>query len=414
MSANSQAFTSANRFAALESLNSTPAINGSSSKTNGLPNGKSQSNGSAGHSTTSTGKKSKSKLANGHANAQMNGSADANAGKKPKDRISSSSIESQPSIDVKTTPRAAPTKVDSTEASSTTTRQRASKKKEARGKPSLQADALSLSNLPVGKKVRQVVDTANAKIDWEVPRKTLHASIGFLVLYLYNTQPDSVWPLIRILAATCVVVYLTDLLRFRSQTIASWYNYLLGALMRESEKTTVNGVVWYLIGVTWTLAVYPRDVAVIAIMTLSWSDTAASTVGRLIGRYSSPLPSYVPLIPFLHFAKRKSLAGYLAAALTGFCICLGFWWNGRHEGWQPHAGDAGWWFLDFQGSETGHGFGRINVAGKPLGLWLSALVLGFGGATVEAIDVKLDDNLTLPIGTGALMWAWLTIAKYIL
>jgi hypothetical protein len=267
MSANSQAFTSANRFAALESLNSTPAINGSSSKTNGLPNGKSQTNGSAGHSTTSTGKKSKSKLANGHANAQMNGSADANAGKKPKDRISSSSIESQPSIDVKTTPRAAPAKVDSPEASSTTTRQRASKKKEARGKPSLQADALSLSNLPIGKKVRQVVDTANAKIDWEVPRKTLHASIGFLVLYLYNTQPDSVWPLIRILAATCVVVYLTDLLRFRSQTIASWYNYLLGALMRESEKTTVNGVVWYLIGVTWTLAVYPRDVAVIAIMT---------------------------------------------------------------------------------------------------------------------------------------------------
>lgn len=120
---------------------------------------------------------------------------------------------------------------------------------------------------------------------------------------------------------------------------------------------------------------------------LSWSDTAASTVGRLIGRHSSPLPSHVPLIPFLPFAKRKSLAGYLAAALTGFCICLGFWWNGRHEGWQPRAGDAGWWFLDFQGSETGNGFGRIDVAGKPLGLWLSALVLGFGGATVEAIGM---------------------------
>lgn len=70
------------------------------------------------------------------------------------------------------------------------------------------------------------------------------------------------------------------------------------------------------------------------------------------------------------------------------------------------------------------------MLGKPLGLWLSALVLGFGGATVEAIgesntgecglvltcsaDVKLDDNMTLPIGTGALMWAWLSIAKYIL
>lgn len=118
---------------------------------------------------------------------------------------------------------------------------------------------------------------------------------------------------------------------------------------------------------------------------LSWSDTAASTIGRLIGPLSPSLPTHVPLIPSLPFAARKSLAGYLAAALTGSLICLGFWWNGRHAGWQPHAGDGAWWFLDFAGTERGNGFGRMAVLGKPLGLWLSALVLGFGGATVEAI-----------------------------
>ncbi|KAJ9110058.1 hypothetical protein QFC19_001728 [Naganishia cerealis] len=410
MSAQSQAYTSANRFAALDGLNSSISSNGTTAKGSALSHSKGQSNGNAGPPATLNGKQSKGKIANGHANAQVNGTANTDAGKKPKDRVSTSSIESEPSIDVKIHTTAK----DSPEVSSTTRQRANKKKKESQSKPSLQAEALGLSDLPIGDKARQLVDSANAKIDWEVPRKTLHASIGFLVLYLYTTQPVSLWPLIRTLASACGVVYLTDLLRFRSPTFAGWYNFLLGALMRESEKTTVNGVVWYLIGVTWTLAVYPRDIAVISIMTLSWSDTAASTIGRLIGRHSSPLPSYVPLLPFLPFAQRKSLAGYLAAAVTGFCICLGFWWNGRHEGWQPHAGDAAWWFLDFQGSEQGNGFGRINVAGKPLGLWLSALVLGFGGATVEAIDVKLDDNLTLPIATGALMWAWLTIAKYIL
>jgi diacylglycerol kinase (CTP) len=37
--------------------------------------------------------------------------------------------------------------------------------------------------------------------------------------------------------------------------------------MRESEKTKLNGVIWYLIGVIFVLSVYPRDVAVISILT---------------------------------------------------------------------------------------------------------------------------------------------------
>ncbi|GHJ88791.1 hypothetical protein NliqN6_5193 [Naganishia liquefaciens] len=354
----SRPYTSANRFAALDSLpiERTP-VQRQTKPANGHAhvNGKAQSNPTV-----------------------VNGKA--NPGKASKDRTSTSSIQDVPSMESTTTKRSA-------------------KKQKTRA---------------VAKATPTPAAAVPVKVDWEVPRKTLHASIGFLVLYLYGNRPPSVWPLIRGLAATGALIYLVDLVRLRSPAFARTYNAVLGPLMRESEKTSVNGVVWYLIGVTWTLAVYPRDIAVIAILTLSWSDTAASTIGRLIGPLSPSLPSHVPLIPALPFAARKSLAGYLAAALTGSLICLGFWWNGRHAGWQPHAGDAGWWFLDFAGVERGNGFGRMALLGKPLGLWLSALVLGFGGATVEAIDLNLDDNMTLPIGTGALMWAWLSIAKYIL
>ena len=93
---------------------------------------------------------------------------------------------------------------------------------------------------------------------------------------------------------------------------------------------------------------------------LSWSDTTASTLGRLWGRYTPPLPAHVPGIKFLPFAPRKSLAGFLAATITGILICLGFWRNGSGGHW--HLLDAHW-----------------------LGLLVSSVVIGVGGAVVEAL-----------------------------
>jgi diacylglycerol kinase (CTP) len=102
---------------------------------------------------------------------------------------------------------------------------------------------------------------------------------------------------------------------------------------------------------------------------LSWSDTTASTVGRLLGRHSPSLPSHVPFLPFLPFSSRKSSAGFAAAALTGFLIAVAFWWNGSHDGYGPYS------VLD----------DGVVVCGKPAGLWVSAAVLGVGGAVVEAL-----------------------------
>lgn len=114
-------------------------------------------------------------------------------------------------------------------------------------------------------------------------------------------------------------------------------------------QKAVNGVVWYIIGVIFVLSVYPLDIATVSILmyviyltilqqhafnsslySLSWADTAASTIGRLWGAYTPPLPRSLPLIPYLPFfrlplAPRKSLAGFLAGSITGAAIALGFW-----------------------------------------------------------------------------------------
>lgn len=55
---------------------------------------------------------------------------------------------------------------------------------------------------------------------------------------------------------------------------------------------------------------------------LSWADTAASTIGRLWGSLTPPLPRRFLGLPL---APRKSLAGFLAGSLTGALIVAGFW-----------------------------------------------------------------------------------------
>lgn len=55
---------------------------------------------------------------------------------------------------------------------------------------------------------------------------------------------------------------------------------------------------------------------------LSWADTAASTFGRMYGSRTPPLPSHILGLPL---APRKSLAGFVAASLTGAAVATGFW-----------------------------------------------------------------------------------------
>ncbi|EIW69755.1 hypothetical protein TREMEDRAFT_73615 [Tremella mesenterica DSM 1558] len=225
-------------------------------------------------------------------------------------------------------------------------------------------------------------------VDWEIPRKTLHSSIGFLTLLLNHLNPPTLRPLLTVLTTILVGVSTADILRFRYPAFAELWELTVGFLMRESERQKVNGVIWYLAGVIFVLALYPRDVAVVSILTLSWSDTTASTIGRLWGRYTPPLPAHFPGLKLLPFAPRKSLAGFLAATITGVFICLGFWAKGSGGKWA--------------------------VLESVMGLFATAGVVGVGGAVVEALDLGLDDNLTLPILSGAITWVWLIATNVLL
>ncbi|KAF5356566.1 hypothetical protein D9758_008212 [Tetrapyrgos nigripes] len=215
------------------------------------------------------------------------------------------------------------------------------------------------------------------KIDWEIPRKVLHSSIGFFTIYLYLSQGSPRNVVIVLWSSLCIIVP-ADILRLRSPRFERFYESVLGFLMRESEKHTTNGVIWYILGVNFALTFLPLDIATVAILILSWADTAASTIGRAWGSLTPRLPSRLPILR-LPLAPRKSLAGFLAATATGAAVAAGFW------GWmapmREEASDVSWrWSgLTIGGVESGFG----GWAGLSMIALFSGMVSGVAEALAQ-------------------------------
>lgn len=226
----------------------------------------------------------------------------------------------------------------------------------------------------------------------EVPRKALHVSIGFLVLHLYRrgVQPSAITP---ILGYALIPIATADVLRFVSPSFNWFYIRILGALMRESEYFGWNGVIWYLVG-TWTvLTVFPKDIATLSVLLLSWCDTAASTFGRLYGRYTPRI------------RKNKSLAGSLAAMMVGAVSAAVFY--GRVVPNTPLWNNDPVPALSYWGKLGITGIGEIS-GGWSLGV--VSVVTGFIGAASEVIDVLgLDDNAVIPIVSAVGIWGFLKL-----
>jgi diacylglycerol kinase (CTP) len=239
----------------------------------------------------------------------------------------------------------------------------------------------------------------------EIPRKFLHVSIGFVTLALYyrGVQTAQIHPA---LLYSLVPVFAVDLLRFQWPAFNRLYIKLLGGFMRESEAhDKFNGVIGYLGGLWVTLRFCPKDVAVMSVLLLSWCDTAASTFGRLWGKYTPRI------------RRGKSLAGSLAAFAVGV-VTAGLFWGVLAPG-TGGSMDTGVNSFAFQGTLTlpapvrdqfHLGLKEATISGWPAVGVLSA-ASGLIASVSEAIDLwGLDDNLTIPvlcgIGLGGFLWVF--------
>ena len=235
----------------------------------------------------------------------------------------------------------------------------------------------------------------------EVPRKVLHVSIGFFVVWLYigGTQTSAVPPW---LMSALIPITLTDWLRHRYASVNKFYVRALGALMRESEFAGWNGVIFYLLGAWLVLYFLPKDLGVMSVLLLSWCDCAASTFGRLWGRYTPRL------------RRGKSLAGSVSAFVVGVATSYFFYgWLATSIG--PMPGDENFMFkgvLSLPSSVAGAlGLSESQATiGGPLALGVVSVWSGLVGSVSELIDVfGWDDNLTIPVLSGMAMWGFLKV-----
>ncbi|OIW27219.1 hypothetical protein CONLIGDRAFT_645509 [Coniochaeta ligniaria NRRL 30616] len=234
----------------------------------------------------------------------------------------------------------------------------------------------------------------------EVPRKLLHVSIGFFVIWLYlsGTQTQSVPPY---LMAALVPIAAVDVVRHNYEPFNRFYVRVLGALMRESEFNGYNGVIFYLLGAWIVLYCFPKDVGVMGTLLLSWCDTAASTFGRLYGRYTPRI------------RRGKSLAGSTAAFLVGVATSW-FFWGWLVPTWGPFPGDEAFMFKGVlrlpQVIGDALGWKDVPVVSGGLALGIMSLWSGLVASASEVVDLfGWDDNLTIPALSGLGIWGFLKV-----
>lgn len=191
-----------------------------------------------------------------------------------------------------------------------------------------------------------------------------------------------------------------DYIRHSNDSFNRFYVKVMGAFMRESEFNGWNGVIFYLLGAWIVLYSFPKDVGVMGVLLLSWCDTAASTFGRLYGRYTPRI------------RKGKSLAGSTAAFITGVVTAWGFW------GWLvptigPMPGDEGFMFtgaLSLPHSladAVGLTGAQATISGGAA-LAIMSVWSGLAAAASEVVDIfGWDDNLTIPVLSGFGIWSFL-------
>jgi diacylglycerol kinase (CTP) len=203
-----------------------------------------------------------------------------------------------------------------------------------------------------------------------------------------------------------IPIFTVDVIRFRWPEFNRFYIRMLGPFMRESEAhDRFNGVISYLVG-TWAVMYFCRkDVAVMSVLLLSWCDTAASTFGRLWGKYTPRI------------RRGKSLAGSLAAFTFGVASSVLFW--GIIAPTTPAEFNQGENSFAYDGSLTlprlvrqslSLSEAQATVSGQTA-LGIVSVVSGLVASASEAVDILgLDDNLTIPVlcgaGIGAFLWAF--------
>lgn len=181
----------------------------------------------------------------------------------------------------------------------------------------------------------------------EILRKSIHIATSVIpLLYFFNIDKQFVLIICTLLATGFLIA---DILRINFNLARKYFLRIFSALLREDEaEKRLTGATFLFLGMTITLFLFKKEAAVPAVLFLTLADPAAAIAGKVsIGK---------PLI------AGKTWQGSFAF----FCIGL-------------------------------------VVLVMTLGLtWVSLVILGIT-VLIELIPIGINDNILIPVVSGALL-----------
>lgn len=203
-----------------------------------------------------------------------------------------------------------------------------------------------------------MIDIDKGSINYrdEVVRKLIHlCSLSIPIVYYFISKTSAV----IILSITTLAALILDISRYLSPSAGKRFYSVFGFLLREHEvdtaKKNLNGATYVLISALICVIIFPKILFLTAFTILIISDSIAALIGRKYGT---------------HKFLSKSLEGTLAFFVSAIVVVF---FTPKVEGAFPE--------------------------------YMIAIIAAFIGAIVENISFGFaDDNLSIPISIGAVMW----------
>lgn len=182
-------------------------------------------------------------------------------------------------------------------------------------------------------------------------RKFFHLSGSIVALgYLFIPQKSLY---LVILLPFLLLFLLVDIIRLTNSKINQRFMILLAPLVAEKDAHQLNGSTYYLISSILAILLFPREIAIAAMLYLSIGDSIAAIIGKRFGKIK---------------IYKKTLEGSLACLLFSFLISL-FFFN---------------W--------------KISLVGA-----LSATIVELFSSGDIRSPLLFDDNLLIPLLTGGVL-----------
>ena len=157
----------------------------------------------------------------------------------------------------------------------------------------------------------------------EVYRKLIHISSSSIAILLWYLGKDVFLP--WILSAT-ILFPLLDYLRKDVPLLKNIYFTLFGIVSRPNEHQALSGASWVFMGAGATIFLFNEKVAIIALLVMSLSDSAAAIVGIRYGStklfnksLEGAIAFFITTNVIIYFASSASL---LFILFTSICIAI--------------------------------------------------------------------------------------------